>query len=816
MIKSYFISAWRNIKSNKLFSFINVFGLAIGFTCCLLITLYIYHENSYDSYHKNVNNLYELATVFVKDGKEDPKPNTPAPMAAAMKQEYPEIIETTRLLALFAEDKTLLQYRPQNGAPKTFYETKGYAADSTFFRLFTYKFIEGDPNTCLNAPNTVVLSEEIAKKLFGNESAINKTIHISSNSNGDTTFIVTGVFRPFSKPTQIDARFFLSMKGGRVERFAATQTDMAGNNMFNTFFLLKPGSDAKALESKFPAFVEKYIAKSLKEMGFYKKQFLVPVKDMHLYSGMDVNISPVGSVTSLYILGSIALFTLLLACINFMNLSTARSSKRSVEVGIRKVLGAERGALIKQFISESVLMSFIALVLALFITILSLKAFSFMSGAELSFNLSSHWQLLLGFFIVAVITGFIAGSYPAFYLSSFRPVKVLKGKISNSLSAVALRKGLVVFQFVISVVLIIASVVISRQMKYMKTKDLGFAKDQQLIIPLRSNNAKNIYTPLKEAVKKNPLVEQVGATLYYPGIMNPSDMALRKEGKTANDAKLVHTNVIDESLLQTLDIQPVAGRLFSEQFPADTNNRIIINAEAVKEIGFSSPEEAVGSKVFFDWRGESYNYTIVGVVKNFHFKDLRVPIAPYAFFLNKRPYYNYLIVHAKPGNISNLLNQVSKSWSSLNPNEPFEYSFLDDDFQKNYETENRQAAMVAFFTTIAILISCLGLFGLATFSAEQRTKEIGIRKVLGASVTSVVGLLSKDFLKLVLIAFMIAVPAGWYFMNTWLQDFAYRINIGWWVFAIAGLFAVVIAFVTISFQAIKAAVANPVKNLRTE
>lgn len=816
MINSYLLSAWRNINSNKLFSFINVFGLAIGFTCCLLITLYIFHENSYDSYHKNAKQLYELATVFVKDGKEDPKPNTPAPMAAAMKQEYPEIIETTRILALFAEDKTLLQYRPQNTSPRSFYETKGYAADSTFFRLFTYNFIEGDPNTCLNAPNTVVLNEEIAKKLFGKESAINKTIHISSNSNGDTTFTVTGVFRPVNKPTQIDARFFISMKGGRLESFISSQTDMAGNNMFNTFFLVKPGADAKALESKFPAFVDKYIGESLKALGFYKKQFLIPAKDMHLYSGMDMNMSAVGSVTSLYILGSIALFTLFLACINFMNLSTARSSKRSVEVGIRKVLGAERGSLVKQFISESVLMSFIALVFAILITLLSLKAFSFMSGADLSFDLSSHWQLLAAFFIVAVITGLIAGSYPAFYLSSFRPIKVLKGKMANSLSAVVLRKGLVVFQFVISVALIIASVVINRQMKYMRTKDLGFAKDQQLIIPLRSNNAKNIYTPLKDAIKKNPSVAQVGATLYYPGIMNPSDMALRREGKTATDAKLVHTNVVDESLLQTLDIQPIAGRLFSPEFPADTNNRIVINTEAVKEIGFSSPQEAIGSKVYFDWRGESYNYTIVGVVKNFHFRDLRVPIAPYGFFLNNRPYYNYLVVHAKSDNISGLVNQVSKSWSSLNPNEPFEYSFLDDDFQKNYETEKRQAAMVAFFTTIAILISCLGLFGLATFSADQRTKEIGIRKVLGASVSSVVGLLSKDFLKLVLIAFVIAAPVSWYYMNKWLQDFAYRINIGWWVFAMAGMFALAIAFLTISFQALKAAIANPVKNLRTE
>ena len=808
--------AWRNIKSNKLFSFINVFGLAIGLTCCLLITLYISHETGYDRHHKNADRLYELATIFVKDGEEKPMPNTPAPMAAAMKQEFPEIEETARLVSLYADDKTLLQYKPQNAASRSFYETKGYAADSTFFRLFTYNFIEGNPATCLDAPNTIVVSEEIAQKLFGNEPALNKTIQVSSNSNGDTTLTVTGVFRPLHKPTQIDARFFLSMKGGRIERFIRRQTDMVNNNMFHTFFLLKPGADAKTLQAKFPAFINKYVSEGLKAAGFFKKQFLIPVKDLHLYSGMESNISPVGSVTSLYVLGSIALFTLLLACINFMNLSTARSSKRSAEVGIRKVLGAERSALIRQFIGEAILMSLIALGFAVLITFLSLRGFSFISRTEISINLSVHWPLLLGFLVVAIVTGLFAGSYPAFYLSSFRPVKVLKGRFTNSLSAVALRKGLVVFQFMISVVLIIASVVINNQMNYMRNKDLGFAKDQQLIIPLRSQNAKAIYTALKDEIKRNPLVKQVGASSVYPGIFHPSDMLLRREGKTPNDAKQIHTNVIDENFLQTLEIKPVAGRLYSAEFPADTTNGFIITVEATRQLGFASPQEAVGSKLYLDWRGQSYDFNIVGVISDFHFRDLKSPISPFGFFLNSTTNFNYLIVHAKANNLPSLLKGIGESWHKLNPNEPFEYSFLDEDFQKNYEKEWRQAGMVKCFAIIAIIISCLGLFGLAMFSAEQRTKEIGIRKVLGASVASVVGLLSKDFLKLVVLSLIIAAPIGWYFMNKWLQDFVYRTNITWWVFASAGLFAVVIAFLTISFQAVKAATANPVKNLRTE
>jgi putative ABC transport system permease protein len=374
----------------------------------------------------------------------------------------------------------------------------------------------------------------------------------------------------------------------------------------------------------------------------------------------------------------------------------------------------------------------------------------------------------------------------------------------------------VIFQFIVSAVLIIASVVINKQMQFMRTKDLGFQKDQQIIIALRSNNAKNIYIPLKNEISKNPLVENAGASFYYPGIMNPSDMSLRREGASPGEGKLVRTNSVDETFLQTLGIQPIAGRLFSSAFPADTNGRMVINLATVNQLGFASAEEAIGKKLNFDWRGQSYEFYVVGVVKDFHFQDLHVPIAPYGFMLNNQPFYNYLVVHSKPNGVPSLLQSLQKSWAALNPNEPFEYSFLDEDFQKNYATEDRRAAMVGFFTTIAILISCLGLFGLAAFSAEQRTKEIGIRKVLGASVESIVSLLSRDFIKLVMIALLVAAPIGWFSMNKWLEDFAYRVDIGWWVFGLAALIAVFIAFATISGHAIKAALANPTKNLRSE
>ncbi len=818
MIKNYLKIAWRNLMKNKIFSFINIFGLSVGLTCCMLISIYLYNEVSYDHYHKNIKSLYQLATVFIKDGKEDKTLNTPSPMAAAMKQEFPEINETARLMALFTEDKTLLQYKEGNGTPKSFYETKGFMADASFFKLFTYNFIEGNALTALKEPNNIVLNEELAKKFFGDQPALNKIIHVNSNTNGEFDFKVAGVYRPVNKPSQIDARFFISINGGGIEQFMKQQTDMVSNNMFNTFFLLKPGANAKQLEKKFPAFVDKYMGTALKAAGFYKKQFLIPVSDLHLYPGLSNDISSTGtaSVTYLYILASIALFTLLIACINFMNLSTARSSKRSAEVGIRKVLGAQKKALIKQFLGESLMMSLLAFVIALCTASLLLPAFSRASGRNLSLDLSQQWFIIPAFLGLSILTGFIAGSYPAFYLSSFRPVKVLKGKFTNSLSAVALRKGLVVFQFVISVVLIIASVVVMDQLKYMRSTDLGFTKDQQIVIPLRSTTAKNIYVSLKNEIKANQQVQNLGAALYYPGIINPSDMGIYKEGKTVNDAKYVHTNWVDESCLQTLGIKAVSGRLFSKDFPSDTSYRIILNEEAIKQLGFTSAQDAVGKKVSFDWRGKSFSWAIIGVVKDFHFQDLHVPIAPYAFQLNNQPNYNYLIIHAKATGISSLLSSIGASWHKLNPNEPFEYSFLDQDFQKNYDAENRLLMMVGYFTIIAILISCLGLFGLATFSTEQRIKEIGIRKALGATVPGIVSLLSIDFLKLVVISIVIASPIAWFVMNKWLRDFAYKIHITWETFAITAMVALIIALITISFQAIKAAMVNPVKSLRSE
>jgi putative ABC transport system permease protein len=815
MLKNYLKVAWRNLMKNKTFSFINIFGLAIGFTCCLLISLYIYNELSYDTYHKDGDRIYQLGSASVLNGKEERRGNTSAPLAKAMQQEYPEIEASARLMKLFTDDKTLLQYSEPSGNVKSFYETRGYLADSSFFKILTYNFKEGNSATALAEPNSIVLSDEIAQKLFGRRSALDKIIHVSSSTNGDQDFKVTGVYMPFSTLSHIDARFILSLKGGHMEQFANNSTSFIFNNMFYTYFLLKPGADVKKLEAKFPAFINKYMAAPLKDAGIKRSLFLTPVKAIHLQSDMVDNVTPSGSITYLYILGSIAVLTLFIACINFMNLSTSRSSRRAAEVGVRKTLGAGRASLVRQFLGEALIIALIAFGFALLFTYLLLPFFEQVSGKELALTLAQCTPLLLLLLVLVIITGLTAGSYPAFYLSSFQPVKVLKGRFSNSLAAVALRKGLVVFQFVISVALIVASVVITSQMRYLRSKDLGFAKDQQVVIPLRTENAKSLYGSLRNEISRQPGIISVGASYYYPGIFNPQDWLMYKQGETMKRSKDVYINHVDTTLLQTLEIQPVAGRMFSSQYPADTSYRIILNEKAIQEFGFRSTQEAIGKWVAFDWNGQSFRFDIIGVVRDFHFKDLHTGVQPYGFVLDVTN-FNYLIAHTKKGDPSGTLKSLESTWRRLNPNEPFEYSFLEQDFQKNYLSETRLAGLINYFTIIAILISCLGLFGLAAFSAEQRTKEIGIRKVMGASVANITALLSKDFLKLVAVAVVIACPIAWYLMDKWLQNFAYRITISVLVFMITALIAVFIALFTISFQAIRAALTNPVENLRSE
>jgi putative ABC transport system permease protein len=815
MLTTYIKLALRSLVKNKVFAFINVFSLSIGLTCCLLISMYIYHELSYDSHHTSGSRLYQVGTTSIQQGKEDRYATTAGPLGPMMQQAFPEIESTVRLMPAFEEDKTLLQYTQGNDV-RSFYETKGYFADSTYFRLFSYNFKEGDARTALNEPTAVVISEEIAKKIFGNESALNKTIHINSTTNGPFDFKVTGVFKPSKTPSHIDARFIMSIQSGEVGPWVRQLADIVNNNLFFSYILLKPGTDAKKLEAKFEGFIIRYAGTDLKAAGRWRKQFLIPVKDIHLYANTNGNVTPGGSISYLYILISIAIVTLLIACVNFMNLATARSAKRATEIGVRKVMGAEKSSLVRQFLWEAILMSLVSFIISLVFVLLLMPLFERVSGKEFTFSAQQYLYLLAAFLVVTLIAGMIAGVYPAFYLSAFKPVKVLKGKFTNSLAAISFRKVLVVFQFVISVALIVASITISNQMSYVRNKDLGFLRERQVVIPLRTSTAKQIYPAFKNELAANASVSSSGASIYYPGITNVTDWLLYKQGLLPDQTRTVFLNFVDNSFLQTLDVKPVAGRLFSREFPGDTSGNIILNEQAIKDFGFTSPEDAVGKNIAATRGDNEVLFNIIGVVKDFHFKDFHSKIESYGFFLNRRPNYNYLIVNVKSDDFQGVLNSMSASWAKLNPNEPFEYSFLDQDFQKNYIAEERLASIIKYFTIVAIFISCLGLFGLTTFSVEQRTREIGIRKVLGASTAGIVSLLSKDFLKLVVLSFVVASPLAWYFVNSWLQSFAYRAPFTIWIVLTGWGIALLIAFLTISIQALKVALANPVKNLRTE
>ncbi|HTJ13191.1 MAG TPA: ABC transporter permease [Dinghuibacter sp.] len=817
LIANYLTVAWRNLMKSKAFSFINVFGLSVGLTCCMLITLYILHETSYDRYQRNGDRLYQLGTTFISEGVEHRQGATSAPVGPLMQQVFPQIERTARLRPLF-EDKTLFQYHTATGEFSSIFEEKGGLADSGFFRVFTYNFIEGSAETSMDDPYGIVLSEDIAHQLFGSGSALGKVIHISSSTNGDHDYAVTGVFRPIGKPSHIDMRFFMSMYGGNYGDFLKKTTNLANNNQFDTYFLLRPGARASDLERQFPAFVDTYEGKDLKQAGFYKKQFLTKVSDIHLYARSEdgYDVTQEGSVTALYILGSIALFTLLIACINFMNLATARSVKRASEVGVRKALGAGRMSLIWQFMGEALLMSLIAFGAALLMAELSFRGFEYMAGKDIHLTAGELWRLGGIYFGLAILTGIISGSYPAFYLSSFQPVRTMKGKGSQGLAATSLRKGLVIVQFIISITLIVASVVINKQMTFIKNTDLGFTKDHQLVIPLRGSSARQLHETFQAAIANDPHVLSAGASFSYPGIDNFSDRLLYAEGKSLHDAYDIKVNFADYDFLKTIGVRVLAGRVFSRDFPSDTLDGIVINERAMKEMGLTL-QNAIGHRLVTEFQGNKNFSRVVGVVGDFNFATLHTAIEGYSIMLQTTPYnMNYLVVHLAPGDPGPTIRSIERTWKQLDPNEPFEYTFLDQEFQKNYDADTRLADIVALFTAIAIAISCLGLLGLAAFSAEQRTKEIGIRKVLGASPAGIVAMLSGDFLKLVAISILVASPIAWLVMRRWLQNFAFKTTIDWSVFALTAAAALLIALITISTQAIRAAITSPVKSLRSE
>lgn len=811
MLANYIKIAWRSLLKNKVFSFINIAGLAIGLSCFLLIALYVADELSYDRYNENAGRIYRV-DADIRFGSTDLKlAVSPDPMGAALKRDYPQVEQFVRF---YNSDGSKLIKKGNDFIE----EQKVAYADSTLFDVFTLPALEGDSRTALNKPNTVVITEATANKYFGTTHVVGKTIETSQSKNN--LYKITAVIKDIPHNSHFNFDFIFSMDNVQYG---------FGNylsNNFQTYILLKKGTDYKAFEKNFDQVIEKYILPQAKQfmqissMDEFKKTgnkleyHLMPLTDIHLKSERFPELGVNGSMQSVYIFSVVALFILLIACINFMNLSTARSASRAKEVGIRKVLGTEKKSLVWQFLTESTLMVFIALVVAIFIILLVMPFFNDVSTKQLTLWSLINYKALPFFVLLPFVVGALAGSYPAFFLSSFQPIAVLKGKINAGFKRSYLRSGLVVVQFAISIFLIISVTIVYNQLSYIQNKKLGFNKDQVLII--NGTNALGKSTPVfKDEVAKISGIKSAAFSGYLPvGNSSRNDNTFSTEA-VMNNKNGFNMQVwnIDYDYLNTLGMELAQGRNFSSEFGSDSN-AVILNETAAKMLGTDNP---VGKKIFtFDnlTPPASISYTVIGVIKNFHFESLKQNIGPLCFRMGNNSWSTAFKVSTT--DIKSLVKNIETKWKSMAPGMPFSYQFLDQSFDNMYRAERRTGKIALAFSILAILIACLGLLGLAIYMSEQRIKEIGVRKVLGASVSNLVGMLSKDFLMLVAIGALMAFPLAWWFMHKWLQDFAYRIDISWWVFAFAGILALLIALITVSFQAIRAALTNPVKSLRTE
>ncbi len=812
MIKNYLKIAWRNLLKNKTFSLINIAGLASGLGCFILIALYVADELSYDRFNEKADRIYRINSDIVFGGNKLHMAVTADPMGAALKKDYPQVEQYVRIYA--SRGPKLVK------KGNTFINEQNVAhADSTLFDVFTLPAISGDTKTALNEPNTVVITESTAKKYFGTADAVGKTIE--TNDNNSTLYKVTAVIKDIPHNSHFNFDFIFSMDN------AGYQWGQYTSHNFHTFLLLKPGINYKTFEKNFPQFIDKYIMpevrqfmniKSMDEMekaGNKLQYSLMPLTDIHLHSDRFPELGVNGSIQYVYIFSAVALFVLLLACVNFMNLSTARSSSRAKEVGIRKVLGTEKKSLIRQFLTESTLMAAISMLLAIIIVWTTMSYFNDLSGKNLSITdllKPGYFVLLL---LLPLLVGLLAGSYPAFYLSSFKPIAVLKGKMNEGFKKNSLRNVLVVFQFGTSIMLIVGTIIVYRQLNFIQTKKLGFKKDQVLVINSTYALGENA-TAFKNEISKLAGVNSATFANFLP-VANSSrtDNTYSREAVMDIKNSLSAQNwVIDYDYIKTLGMEMVSGRNFSKEYGSDSN-AIIINETAAKVLGYDNP---LGKKLYTNYQDQSgtklISYDIIGVVKNFHYESLKQTVGPLLFRLGNST--GATAFKIRTANVQRLVKNIESKWKTMASGMPFSYQFLDESFDNMYREEQRTGKLGLTFAVIAILIACLGLFGLATYMAEQRIKEIGVRKVLGATAGNITTMLSKDFLKLVLIAAVFAFPIAWWAMNKWLQDFAFRVDIGWWVFALAGFIAILIALLTVSSQAIKAALANPVKSLRTE
>ncbi len=796
MIKNYFIVAFRNLKRNKLFSIINIGGLSIGLAAFWMITLYVANEMSYDKFHVNAGRIYRVVQHASWNGGSFHLAVTPAPMAAAMKNDYPEIEATVRL---DAEGGGTIFYKEQRiEAGDIFF------ADSTAFKVFSYHFLYGNPVTALNKPQSVVLTKTLAQKLFTDAAAaLNQTINFGNNSPA----LVTGVI----DDVPLNAHFrFSALRSMPVEISKSWD-----NSYLYTYLLLKENTNIASLNNKLAAFFKKYLAPTVGEANYHMD--LQPLRSIHLHSNLDYEIGTNGNISYVTIFSLVAALILIIASINYMNLSTARSSLRVKEIGVRKVSGSGRGQLVLMFLAESVLITFIASALAIGILQICLPWFRQFSGKEIMLDSFSAWQTTLFIIVFSLLAGCLSGLYPALFLSGFKLIPSLKGQTGTHTGNRVFRQSLVVFQFVITIAMMAGSFIIWQQLQFVLKKDLGFNKDQVISFHL-SRPMRNQVPSIKQQLLQNPLIESVACAGNPIGNNNIGgrDYKPVTDGVTSEKSCIAKQLVVDEDFIPSLQIKLAAGRNFSADMPTDKNQVVIVNETLAKQAGW---KEADGKKIQLgtDSLGKPALFSVAGIVKDFNIYSLQHKIEPLVMQLpadvNDK---DNMYVRLSKSNIKTALAYTETVFKKYDTGNPFVFSFLDQNFAKQYEAEKMQGRLLLVFTVLAIFIACLGLFGLVTFTAEQKRKEIGVRKVLGSSVSSIVLLLAKDLLKLVLVSIVIATPVAWLAMGKWLQDFAYRTSIGWWVFVVSGMIALTIAFITVSVQAVKAAMANPVKSLRTE
>lgn len=815
MLKNYLTIAFRNLRKQSFYSIINITGLAIGVACCLVIVLYIMNELSYDRHHANADRIYRIDNEILFNGNHLRLASTSAPMAGALVADYPEVEVAARF---FQNGPFLVKRDIEN-----FREEKIAHADNDILKIFDIPFISGNPENALTEPNTMIISESAEEKYFPGENALGQTLILDNT----TTYKITGVFKDMPETSHFHLDMIPSLE---TEPMSKDQQWLSNN--LNTYILLQKGATAADLEAKFPTMLEKYVGPLLKlmlgpdtslekfkEAGNKFEWTVRPLTDIHLYSDLTAEFEPNSDITYVYLFGAVAIFILLIACINFMNLSTARSSNRAKEVGMRKVMGSLRSHLVNQFLMESILLSLFSFVIALLFATLAMPLFNDLAGRQLNIPWDSPTFFLVVFGF-AFIIGIFAGTYPAFFLSAFRPINVLKGNMSLGMKSGLIRSGLVVFQFSISIILLVGTFTVQRQLSYIQQKKIGFNKDQVIVIKDAYAMGDQLQS-FKDEVLKNSMITNGSISGFLPvSGTNRNDNVYWPKGMQPSEDNMVSLQIwsVDYDYVKTLGMNIIDGRDFSENFRSDSN-AVILNQSAVKMMGYN--EEVIGKEISTFARGMDENgrpnqsaTPIIGVVEDFHFESLKQNITPLAFFLRKSS--GAITFRFEAANTQDVIKTIESIWRTMAPGQPFQYSFLDDDFSAMYKSEQRLGEIFAIFAGLAIIVASLGLFALTSFTAEQRTKEIGIRKVLGASISSIVMLLSKEFGKLIIISFFLSVPVAWYAVNWWLEGYMYKVEVGVFVYFLAGLASFLIAWITMGYQSIKAASSNPIEALRGE